>query len=161
MPCAPRSHPASGDRDRDGWPGPRPTRPRPSPHFSSNFTIAIFWVRVSQKNVCQTHSLSIHLWETKPRWGKAKKKKKKKNRRLISRGGFVRNLRTTIIMLCTPLCVAHRHVFSTSRFPWGFWWFCGALALGKFYITLFQVVQFPSNFQQMFFDKSSFWCTKL
>ena len=54
---------------------------------------------------------------------------------------------------------AHRHVLSTSRFPWGFWWFCGALALGKFYITLFQVVQFPWNFQQMFFDKSSFWWT--
>ena len=99
MPCAPRSHPASGDRDPDGWPGPRPTRPRPPPQFSSNFTIAIFWVRVSQKNVCQTHSHLIHLWETKPRWEKAKKKKK---RRLISRGGFVRNLRT---MLCTPLSV--------------------------------------------------------
>ena len=49
--------------------------------------------------------------------------------------------------------VAQGHVLSTSRFPWGFWWFCGALALGKFYITLFQVVQFPSNFQQMFFKQ--------
>ena len=29
--------------------------------------------------------------------------------------------------------VAHRHVLSTLGFPWGFWWFCGALALGKFY----------------------------
>ena len=94
------SHLASGDRDHDGWPGPRPTRPRPPRQFSSNFTIAIFWIRVSQKNACQTHSLSIHLWETKPRWKKAKKKKKKKKRRLISRVWFVRNLRT---MLCTPL----------------------------------------------------------
>ena len=76
MPCAPRSHLASGGRDLDGWPGPRPTRLRPPPQFSSNFTIAIFWVRLSQKNACQTHSLSIHLWETKPRWEKAKKKKK-------------------------------------------------------------------------------------
>ena len=108
MPCAPRSHPASGDHDRDGWPGPRPTRPRPPPQFSSNFTIAIFWVRVSQKNVCQTHSLSIHLWETKPRWEKAKKKKKKKKRRLISREGFVHNLRT---MLCTPLLESLRFFF--------------------------------------------------
>ena len=56
--------------------------------------------------------------------------------------------------------VAHRHVLSTLRLPWGFWWLCGALALGKFYITLFQVVQFPSNFQHIFFDKFSFWWTK-
>ena len=76
MPCAPRSHLASGDRDHDGR--PRPTRPRPPRQFSSNFTIAIFWVRFSQKNACQTHSLLIHLWETKPRWKKAKKKEKKK-----------------------------------------------------------------------------------
>ena len=109
MPCAPRSHPASGDRDRDGWPGPRPTRPRPPPQFSSNFTITIFWVRlrVSQKNVCQTHSLSIHLWETKPRWEKAKKKKKKKKKRmLISRGG-VRSQPSNYAVYA-PECCARR-----------------------------------------------------
>ena len=74
MPCAPRSYQAFGDRDR--WPGPRPTRPPPLHlHFSSNFTIVIS-LRVAQKNVCQTHSLSmIHLSGNKPRWEKAKKKK--------------------------------------------------------------------------------------
>ena len=74
MPYAPRSYPALGDRDR--WPGPRRTRPPPLHlQFSSNFTIAIS-VRVSQKNACQTHSLSIHLWGNKPRWESKKKKKR-------------------------------------------------------------------------------------
>ena len=63
------------DDDQDPAQSRGPTRPRPPPQFSSNFTIAIFWVRVSQNNACQNHLLSIHLWEKKPR-GKAKKKKK-------------------------------------------------------------------------------------
>ena len=29
------------------------------------------------------------------------------------------------------LLLLHRHVLSTSRFPWEFWWFCGALAIGN------------------------------
>ena len=74
MPCASRSHPASGDCDRDGWPGPRPTRPRPPPQ--SKFTIAIFWVRVSQKNVCQTQRFRFIC--EKPSLGERKQKKKKK-----------------------------------------------------------------------------------
>ena len=74
--AAPRSYLAFGDRDR--WPGPRPTRPPPVHlQFSSNFTIAIS-VRVSQKNACQTHSLSIHCEETNLGERKPKKKKKKK-----------------------------------------------------------------------------------
>ena len=68
---APRTHLAFGDRHR--WPGPRPARPPPV-QFSSNFTIAISAWLVSQKNACQTHSLSINLWENKPQWEKAKKK---------------------------------------------------------------------------------------
>ena len=73
--CAPRSYIAIADRYRR--PGPRPTRPPPMHlQFSSNFMIKIS-VGVSQKNARQTHSLSIHLWENKPRWEKAKRKKRR------------------------------------------------------------------------------------
>ena len=111
MPCAP--HLASGDRDRDGWPGPRPTRPRPPPQ-SSNFTIAIFWVRVSQKNACQTHSLSIHSWETKPRWENAKKKKRKKKPGWFLAGGSF----ATFELCCVRPCTL---VYRLSFKGWGFY----------------------------------------
>ena len=57
--------------------------------------------------------------------------------------------------------VAQRHVLSISRFPWAFLSFCGALALRKIGKTLFKVDQFPSNFQEMVFEKTSIWRTNI
>ena len=45
-----------------------------------------FSSRLEKKNAFQTHSLSIHLWDNKPRREKAKKKTKKKHAGWFSRG---------------------------------------------------------------------------
>ena len=56
---------------------PDPVQPVRRPFSSPPISDLGIPVRVSQKNACQTHFLSIHLWENKPRWEKPKKKKKK------------------------------------------------------------------------------------
>ena len=117
MPCAPRSHLASGDRDRDD--DQDPARPvsvhrRSSPPTSRSRSEFEFRKRTPVKLI------RFRFICEKPRIGPGRKEKKKKKRRLISRGGFVRNLRT---MLCTPLwfmCIISAFHATFASLSWSF-----------------------------------------
>ena len=111
MPCAPRSHLASGDRDRDGWPGPaQPVsvhRHSSPPTSRSRFSEFEFRKRTPVKLIC------FRFICEKPNLGGRKQKKKKKKKKKKNASWFLAGGSFATFELC---CVRPCRV-TVSFFP--------------------------------------------